>query len=352
MVFSENNPKRFGQFYIAMTDRCGLSCIMCSTTVSKTPVELELTVEQWEAIVQNITRFPVETIAFGGGEPLSRAADLGRLIPLITSKGITANIVTNATLLDAAFLESIRACKDKVVFLLSLDGLERENDAIRGKGVFKKVMAAVSLLEKGGWSFLYTSVLMPENMLRFKDFLKFFMKKHKRLHIDIQPVITNNEVYYLRNGFHLDRHQLKALKNLLTFLHENERKMKLARPLRVMDRYWDYFTNQLITDNYCLMGTKSFNINYRGNLWICGKEIDHPLHLHKLEDALNCDAYLQEMKRVQKCKSPCLAGLVVDKAGQESARHDSSQKRFWGKLISIFRGGSSATNSKYTFRGS
>lgn len=329
-------PEKFGQFYIAMTDRCGLSCIMCSTTVSKTPVELELTVEQWEAILQNITRFQVETIAFGGGEPLSRAVDLSRLIPRITSKGITANIVTNATLLDAAFLNSIRSCKDKVVFLLSLDGLEKENDAIRGKGVFKKVMAAADLLQKDGWSFLYTSVLMPENMLRFKDFLKFLMKKHKRLHIDIQPVITHNEIYYLRDGFHLDKRQLKALKELLGFLRKNEHRMKLARPLRLMERYRDYFTNQLITDNHCLMGTQSFNVNYRGNLWICGKEIDRPLHLHKIEDVLNHPAYLEEMKRVRRCKSPCLAGLVVDKTEQKNRSGFFMKTSFLKKLRSIF----------------
>jgi MoaA/NifB/PqqE/SkfB family radical SAM enzyme len=331
-------PGKIGQFYIAMTDRCSLSCIMCSTTVSKTPVELELTVEQWEAILHNITRFKVETISFGGGEPLSRAADLSRLIHLVASQGITANIVTNATLLDETFLKSILPHKDRVVFLLSLDGLEKENDAIRGKGVFKKVMAAADLLQRYQWPFLFTSVLMPENVCQFKDFLKFLMKKYSRLHIDIQPVISNNEIYFLRNGFHFNKRQLNSLKDVLEFLRKNESKMKLARPLQVIERYRDYFTNTLITDNRCLMGTRSFNINYRGNLWICGKELEFPLHEHKLEDVLNRSEYLNEMKRVRQCKSPCLAGLVVDKkvAGDPSPR--PRKGRFMERLLSAIKG--------------
>ncbi len=64
----------FDLFYIAMSDRCNLSCIMCSTSkhpaeYDKNMKEIELTVDQWKAIIDNITRFKVKTISFGGGEP-------------------------------------------------------------------------------------------------------------------------------------------------------------------------------------------------------------------------------------------------------------------------------------------
>ena len=179
-------------------------------------------------------------------------------------------------------------------------------------GVFKKIIAAAELLRRHQWPFFFTSVLMPENVCQYVKFLKFLMKKYPEAPIDIQPVISNNEVYFLRSGFNFSKCQLDSLKKVLEFLHKNEKKMKLCRSLKITDRYLDYFTNALIPDNHCLMGTESFNINYRGNLWICGKELDFPLTDYKLEDVLNRPEYLNEMKRVACCKSPCLAGLVIE----------------------------------------
>lgn len=305
------NKLNFKQFYIAMTNRCNLKCIMCTTTTHSHELEKELTLEQWKIIIDNITRFKIETIAFGGGEPFVRDEDLTQLVRMVASKGIVVNIVTNATLLTPDFLNATIDYKEKIIFLLSLDGLEKENDRIRGKGVFKKVIEAAHLLQRYKWSFFITSVLMPENLSGFINFLNFLLKNYPQIYIDIQPVIPHNEIYYYRNKFELSKDQLNALRDILLFLHTNEDEIELCRPLKIIDKYWDYFTNTLYSENQCKMGTDSFNINLRGNLWICGKELEYPLHGYKLEEVLNSNEYVTEMKRVENCKSPCLAGLVI-----------------------------------------
>jgi len=228
----------------------------------------------------------------------------------VASKGITINIITNATLLTRAFLDNIIQCKEKTIFILSLDGLQAENDRIRGDGVFSKVMAAAALLKQYGWTFYFTSVLMPENFLSFEDFIKFIEKNYPQVPLDIQPVIPHNEIYYLRNKFNFSPEQLNALKGVLSYLSSNQ-SLKLTRPLGMINRYFDYFTNTLRSSAQCKMGVKSFNINLRGNIWICGKELEYPLHKYQLEEVFNSNEYAQEMKRVENCQSPCLAGLVV-----------------------------------------
>ena len=302
---------RFKQFYIAMTNRCNLKCRMCTTTTHPHQLEEELSLDQWEGIIDNITRFQVESVGFGGGEPLVRQEDLIRLAGLVAARGITVNIITNATLLKTDFLEAVLPYREKIIFLFSLDGLEAENDRIRGEGVFKKVIETADLLQKYQWPFYITSVLQPDNFLGFVSFLTFVNKRYPQVQIDIQPIIPHNEIYYRRKKFELGEEQLEALKGILNFLHDNEGIIRLCRSLKIIDKYWDYFNNTLRSENQCKMGTESFNINLRGNLWICGKELEYPLYRYPLEEVFRSNEYLGEMERVKRCASPCLAGLVI-----------------------------------------
>jgi MoaA/NifB/PqqE/SkfB family radical SAM enzyme len=273
-------------------------------------MEGELSLDEWIKVLENITRFKVDVITFGGGEPFVRKDDLVKLVKFVVSRGITVNIVTNGTLVSGEALEEIAEFKDRVTFLVSCDGLEEENDRIRGAGTFKKVIKAVNLIRDRGFTLYITSVIMPENFANFTGFLKYMHSNYPEVSIDIQPVIPHNEIYYRRRKFDLDDNKMDQLREVIEFLRDNE-DIKLCRPLRLIDKYPDYFKGTLVTQNQCKMGTASFNINLRGNIWICGKELEFPLHKYKLEEVLSSREYLQEMERVKNCKSPCLAGLVI-----------------------------------------
>ncbi len=301
----------FFQFYLAITNRCNLKCIMCSTTLHPHELENELTLDEWLKVLENITRFKVEVITFGGGEPFLRENDLRQMITFVASKGITVNVVTNGTLINEQFLQSISGFKKRVIFLISCDGLEQENDLIRGKGVFAKIIRAVNMIREQGFTLYITSVIMPENFCNFIDFLNFFHDRYPDVSIDIQPVIPHNEIYYRRCNFELTNEQIEQLEGVVDFLHAANNTIKLCRPLKIIDRYPDYFKGTLKTQNQCKMGTDSFNVNLRGNIWICGKELNCPLHKYKLEEVFQTEEYIKEMKRVQACQSPCLAGLVI-----------------------------------------
>ena len=319
----------FYLFYIAMSDRCNLKCIMCSTTKHSDEIEYdivkqELPLEKWKSVIDNITRFKINTISFGGGEPLLKGDILVELIPIIASKNIKIDIVTNATLLMDGFLEKLSAYKDKITFVISIDGSEPQNDLIRGNGTFKKIVKAANLVRQKHWNFFFTSVLMPENFLGYIDFLKFLMKEFALVPLEIQPIIPHNEVYYIRQKFILTEEKLSALKSILSFLNEYgidtqevsdssfNNKLNLCRPLKVINKYWDYFNNKLSAERVqCKMGTESFNINRKGNMWICGKELEYPLYKYSLEEVLKTEEYRSEMKRVQACESSCFTGLII-----------------------------------------
>lgn len=300
----------FRQFYLAITNRCNLACIMCTTTRHNHHLENELTLGEWTEVLKNITRFKVEVITFGGGEPFIRKDELLKLVRFVAEKGITVNIVSNGTLIAREVLDEIKDLRERVTFLISCDGLEEENDRIRGEGTFEKISRAVSMIRDYGFTLYITSVIMPENFSAFPDFLKYIRDHYPEVSVDIQPVIPHNEIYYRRQRFELDESSMRQLDRVISFLHENS-DIKLCRPLKLIDRYPDYFKGTLVTRNQCKMGTASFNINLRGNIWICGKEIEMPLNKYRLEDVFSSAEYAREMERVRNCKSPCLAGLVI-----------------------------------------
>jgi len=304
------STEKFSQFYLAITNRCNLRCIMCSTTRHPHEVEEELDIKDWLSVLENITRFETEVVTFGGGEPLLRQQDLIEMIKFCAGRGITVNVVTNGTLMNPGFLEEVSRFRDKLVFLVSCDGLRRENDLIRGEGTFHKIIAAADLLRRHRFTFYFTSVIMPENFSRYIDFLKFLRRHYPGVRLDIQPVIPHNEIYHRRQDFELNDRQKAQLKSVVDFLRRED-PVPLCRPLEIVDRYIDYFNGTLKTKNRCKMGSGSFNINLRGNIWICGRELEYPLHKHKLEDVFGSPEYRQEMLRVEACNSPCLAGLVI-----------------------------------------
>ena len=88
-------------------------------------------------------------------------------------------ICTNAILIEKK-LDSILKMSENLVMLVSLEGFEKENDAIRGKGTFKKVIHAIELpldLQKQGLYKGKVSVALTVNdqmVGQLYSFMEFF----------------------------------------------------------------------------------------------------------------------------------------------------------------------------------
>ncbi len=79
-----------------------------------------------------------------GGEPLLYSR-FHELAVRLRDKKCFTTVCTNGTLLDK-FVKAIEN-NPYLIFLISLDGLEQENDMLRGKGVYKKVVDNIRLLK-------------------------------------------------------------------------------------------------------------------------------------------------------------------------------------------------------------
>lgn len=124
---------------------CNLRCSHCLSS-SGEPADNELSTAEALDLVEQLHKARVFQVNFGGGEPFMRP-DFEQILAACHEKGIMTCISTNGTLLDAARVARLAATNRLVAIQVSLDGANRETcDAVRGKGVFDKAIAAVKLL--------------------------------------------------------------------------------------------------------------------------------------------------------------------------------------------------------------
>lgn len=132
------------------TNACNLNCLHCLRDDSGGKRYLDVDLLE-KALVQ-VKRYGSQIIIFTGGEPLLHP-QLNEMVDRIAHHGYSWFITTNGTLLDRLKkLLSDPARRSRCLSIsLSLDGGKEEtNDFIRGPGVFRKVMKAISYLKAKG----------------------------------------------------------------------------------------------------------------------------------------------------------------------------------------------------------
>src|SRR4030042_1691990 len=97
--------------------------------------------EKEKAILKQIHSSGVCGIAFEGGEPLLRN-DLAEILAFSRSLPLQTSLVTNGTLLESR-IDEIAPYVNGVVYV-SLDGLEKTHDTIRGvSGCFRRAVRGI-----------------------------------------------------------------------------------------------------------------------------------------------------------------------------------------------------------------
>lgn len=127
-----------------VTYACNLSCVHClSDSGDRRPGEL--TTQQCHQVIDAMAASRVFQFSIGGGEPFVRE-DFLDLMDYAHEKGIVTCISTNGTMIDA---EIARRLNHKLVYIqVSLDGATPEsNDAIRGKGSFRRALKGLEHLK-------------------------------------------------------------------------------------------------------------------------------------------------------------------------------------------------------------
>lgn len=143
---------KFPEFIgIQFTQRCNLRCKMCfqwgpqGYFLNKkfNLFREEVKAEKWNKFFDEISEYK-PTVVFWGGEPLLYR-DIRKIMKHLHAKELKSAIITNGTLLEE-YAQDIVSSVYRIA--VSLDGPEKINDNIRGRGVFSKVMKGLRKIEK------------------------------------------------------------------------------------------------------------------------------------------------------------------------------------------------------------
>ena len=149
-----------------LTYNCNLRCAMCPFWKR---ARKDSSIEREKAVLRQIYDSGVCGIAFEGGEPLLRN-DLVEVLAFSRSLPLHTSLITNGTLLESR-IDEIASYVNGVVYV-SLDGLEKTHDAIRGvKGCFRKAVRGIAA-SREKVSVTINTTIMAENINEIEDLVK------------------------------------------------------------------------------------------------------------------------------------------------------------------------------------
>ena len=124
------------------TRSCNLKCIHCYSNAVNELNHNELSTEEAEKFIDDLSDFNVPVLLFSGGEPLIRN-DIYHLMDYTKRKGMRPVISTNGTLITE---DKAQLIKDSGVSYVgvSLDGIRDKNDEFRGvKGAYNQALEGI-----------------------------------------------------------------------------------------------------------------------------------------------------------------------------------------------------------------
>jgi len=146
----------------AITYRCNKQCRYCDLWKKETP---ELSTAQIKKVIKEMSEMGTQALSFTGGEPLLRT-DISEIIEFANAHGLFTKLNSNGALVPRKITE-IKTVNE---LRLSLDGSEKTQDKIRGKGKFKEVIEAAWIAKKYKIEISFNAVLSKYNLNQI-DFL-------------------------------------------------------------------------------------------------------------------------------------------------------------------------------------
>ena len=218
-----------------MTTACNLNCVHCHTAGGE-PHRNELTTDEGKRLLTELAQVgQFRMMAFTGGEPLMRP-DLFELLAFSQSLGFTNTIATNATLIDDAIAQQMRA-HGVVIAAVSLDGFTAEtHDRIRGlPGSFEKAVQGMRALTKAGILLHINITAMEYNVAQMEKLMALVddLKTGILLIYQLVPVGRGRVI----EDAALDK---DANEGLIKFMAEAQQKTKVIMEPVAGPQYWPF----------------------------------------------------------------------------------------------------------------
>jgi len=234
------------------TSACNLKCTGC--WAAEYGNRMNLTLEEWDSIIEQGKALGTYFYLYSGGEPLVRKKDIIKMCEKHSDCIFLS--FTNGTLIDEAFADEMLRVGNFIP-AISIEGDEAATDGRRGAGVYQKVIRAMGILKSKklpfGISCCYTSAnteiigsdaYIDDMIARGAKFAWFFT--YMPIGKDAVPALI-------------------ATPEQRAFMYKQVRHIRATKPLFAMD-----FWNDGEYVNGCIAGGKFYlHINANGDIEPC-----------------------------------------------------------------------------------
>ena len=128
-----------------ITRKCNLSCEHCLSS-SGLADPSELTTKELFRLTDQLKEAGKPTLAIGGGEPLMRK-DLFEVVAHTRKNSVPVSMVTNGILVNERIAKRLNELTLTSI-TVSIDGLRKNHELIRGNGSFAKTLRGIEILKK------------------------------------------------------------------------------------------------------------------------------------------------------------------------------------------------------------
>ncbi len=129
---------------IEITNACNLKCKHCYGTFDKGK---KMLLSDFSFLCDELRQNGCRTVRLSGGEPLCLGENLEAYILSALENKLKVEITTNGTM---KFLISKETLKKVSAIQVSIDGIEKIHDSIRGEGNYKKAWKTIDFLKEEG----------------------------------------------------------------------------------------------------------------------------------------------------------------------------------------------------------
>lgn len=168
---------------VGLTNACDLACAHCYRDVERVD---RLTAEEVVGICDGL---PVRSMNLGTGEN-GLHPDYAAIVRALAARGVKLSLTSNGFTIERSPDETLRAFREVEV---SIDfPTEAEQDAFRGRGNWKRVMAAIERAQRLGLTVTVLSVMMKTNYRRLAEIARLAFAAGANYRVNVyQPVRTD-----------------------------------------------------------------------------------------------------------------------------------------------------------------
>lgn len=158
--------------WLEITQGCNMRCIHCYEGNEHVPARKQLTLDQWNDIIDQISEIGTQRVVVIGGEPCVNK-NLEEILLTLSKHNLKTTLFTNASLMSDSLMKIIE--ENKIDVKISLYGhcAEVHDRITKVKGSFDLLMKNMSYLLEHGVNVYLAIVIMKENEMYLDEIQKF-----------------------------------------------------------------------------------------------------------------------------------------------------------------------------------